>query len=167
MMHCCTKEIIDGIRLFRILLNHNKHNRIYTFAINTWLYSHTAEEQIDAVLTITSLLGGSLGIVLSFLLVDRKAVKENVMSRVFVICVLVVQVIAFLMFKGYHQENITCDFWDFFGKYKALILYLLVINLETFIVYGIDKYNAIEHRSRIRIVTLFGPAFIGGSIGGL
>jgi hypothetical protein len=26
----------------------------------------------------------------------------------------------------------------------------------TFIVYGIDKYNAIEHRSRIRIVTLLG-----------
>jgi uncharacterized membrane protein YsdA (DUF1294 family) len=37
----------------------------------------------------------------------------------------------------------------------------------TFIVYGIGKYNAIEHRSRIRIVTLLGLAFIGGSIGGL
>ena len=35
------------------------------FAINTWLYSHTDEKQIDALLTITSLLGGSLGIVKS------------------------------------------------------------------------------------------------------
>ena len=137
------------------------------FAINTWLYSHKAEGQVDAVLTITSLLGGSLGIVLAMMLIDRKSIKENMMSRVFVICVLVVQVIAFLMFKGYHQENITYAFGEFFGKYKAMIVYLLVINLATFIVYGIDKYNAIEHRSRIRIVTLLGLAFIGGSIGGL
>jgi len=137
------------------------------FAINTWIYSHTAKGQIDAVLTITSLLGGSLGIVLVMLLIDRKSIKGNMMSRVFVICVLVVQVIAFLMFKGYHQENITYDFWEFFGKYKAMIVYLLVINLATFIVYGIDKYNAIEHRSRIKIVTLLGMAFSGGSTGGL
>lgn len=46
-------------------------------------------------------------------------------------------------------------------------MYILVINLATFIVYGIDKYNVIENRSRIRIVTLVGLAFIGGSIGGL
>ena len=38
------------------------------YLINTWLYSHTAEGQIDTVLTITSLLGGSFGIILSILL---------------------------------------------------------------------------------------------------
>ena len=52
------------------------------FAINTWLYSHTDEKQIDALLTITSLLGGSLGIVIAIFLIDRKAVKGNMMSRV-------------------------------------------------------------------------------------
>lgn len=65
------------------------------FAINTWTYSHAAEVQIDAVLTNTSLLGGSLGIVIAILLIDRKAVKENMMSRVFVFCVLIVQMTAF------------------------------------------------------------------------
>ena len=42
------------------------------FAVNTWLYSHTAEKQVDTALTITSLLGGSMGILLSILLFDRK-----------------------------------------------------------------------------------------------
>ena len=45
------------------------------FAVNTWLYSHTADSQIDVVLTITSLLGGSAGILLSILVFDRKAEK--------------------------------------------------------------------------------------------
>ena len=30
-----------------------------------------------------------------------------------------------------------------------------------------DKVNAAEHRSRIRIVTLLGLAFVGGSVGSL
>lgn len=38
------------------------------YLINTLLYRFTAEGQIDAVLTIVSLLGGSLGIVVSILI---------------------------------------------------------------------------------------------------
>ena len=38
------------------------------YLINMWLYSNTDEGQIDKVLTITSLLGGSPGIVLAILL---------------------------------------------------------------------------------------------------
>ena len=61
----------------------------------------------------------------------------------------------------------TNTVWVFFGEYKAATIYLLVINLVTFIVYGIDKYNAIRQRSRVRIVTLLGLTLVGGSIGGL
>ena len=46
-----------------------------------------------------------------------------------------------------------------------LLTYLLIINIVTLIAYAIDKINACEGRSRIRIVTLLGLAFIGGSIG--
>jgi len=63
------------------------------FAVNTWLYSNTAEGQVDKFLTITSLLGGSLGILISILIFDRKAVKGNMMSRVFIACVFVIQVV--------------------------------------------------------------------------
>ena len=137
------------------------------YLINTWLYSHTAEGQIDTVLTITSLLGGSFGIILSILLFDRKAEKGNMMSRVFVSSVLIIQIIVFLMINGHIKSDLTFAFWNFFESHKFLILYLLVINIVTLILFAVDKIAAIEHRSRIRIVTLLGLAFMGGSIGAL
>ena len=45
--------------------------------------------------------------------------------------------------------------------------YLLIINVITFVVYGLDKLFAIKHKRRIRIITLLGLAFIGGELGGL
>ena len=137
------------------------------YLVNTWLYSHTAEGQIDRILTITSLLGGSLGIVIAILLFDRKSVKDNMMSRVFVICVLIIQIIIFLMVKGHIKTDLTFAFWEFFGVHKIIIVYLLAINIVTLIAFAVDKIAAIEHRSRIRIVTLLALAFIGGSIGAL
>lgn len=43
--------------------------------------------------------------------------------------------------------------------------YLLIINIITFIIYGIDKYKSIKHKYRISEVTLIILAIIGGSIG--
>lgn len=137
------------------------------YIINMILYSHTAEGQIDKALTVISLLGGSLGILIVILIFDRKAVKDNMMSRVFIACVFVIQVIILLMIKGHHADNITIAFWNFFAQYKILLIYLAIINFVTFAAYAVDKVNAAEHRSRIRIVTLLGLAFIGGSIGAL
>lgn len=137
------------------------------FAVNTWLYSHTADSQIDVALTITSLLGGAAGILLSILVFDRKAEKGNMMSRVFIACIFVIQIVILLMVKGFVAKNITLAFWSFFDQHKVLIMYLVVINFITLAAFAIDKIAAIEGRSRIRIVTLLGLAFIGGSIGGL
>ena len=137
------------------------------FAVNTWLYSHTADGQIDVALTITSLLGGSAGILLSILVFDRKAEKGNMMSRVFIACIFVIQIVILLMVKGFVAKNITLAFWSFFNQHKVLIIYLVVINFITLAAFAIDKIAAIEGRSRIRIVTLLGLAFIGGSLGGL
>lgn len=137
------------------------------FAVNTWLYSHTADGQIDVALTITSLLGGSAGILLSILVFDRKAEKGNMMSRVFIACIFVIQIVILLMVKGFVAKNITLAFWSFFDQHKVLIMYLVVINFITLVAFAIDKIAAIEGRSRIRIVTLLGLAFIGGSLGGL
>lgn len=44
---------------------------------------------------------------------------------------------------------------------------MIAINLITFAAFGIDKCAAIKHRSRIRVVTLLGLAFAGGSVGAL
>ena len=137
------------------------------YLINALLYRFTLERQIDAVLTIASLLGGSLGIVLSILIFDRKAVKGNMMSRVFVSCMLVIQIILFLVLRGHYADHITLAFWSFFETHKILLSYLVIINFVTFAAFAVDKIAAIEHRSRIRIVTLLTLSFAGGSLGGI
>ena len=52
-------------------------------------------------------------------------------------------------------------------KIGFLEIYLIVINLITFIVFGMDKRAAIKKRSRIRVSTLLTLSFVGGSLGGL
>lgn len=137
------------------------------YLVNTWMYSHTADKEIDTVLTIVSLLGASLGIVLAILLFDRKAQKGNMMSRVFVASVFVVQVIIVLIVKGFISNDITVAFWEFFNEHRIFLWYLIAINVVTLIVFALDKIYAIEHKFRIRIVSLLGLAFIGGSVGAI
>ena len=50
---------------------------------------------------------------------------------------------------------------------NALLYYLIVINVVTFLVYGIDKWNAKQGYWRISEATLLILAVIGGSIGAL
>lgn len=137
------------------------------YLINMWLYSHTKEGQVDKFLTILSLAGAPPGILLAIVLFDKKAHKGTMMSRVFVISVFIIQIILFLMWKGYMNDNITLALWEPFLKHRILLIYFGIINFITFIVFAIDKVNAQEHRSRIKIVTLLGLSFIGESIGTL
>ena len=50
---------------------------------------------------------------------------------------------------------------------NALLYYLIVINVVTFLVYGIDKWKAKQGSWRISEATLLIFAVIGGSIGAL
>lgn len=52
-------------------------------------------------------------------------------------------------------------------KIGFIEIYLIIINLITFIVFGVDKRAAIKKRSRIRVSTLLTLSFVGGSLGGL
>lgn len=137
------------------------------YLINMWLYDHTTESNVDKLLTIASLFGGSAGPLLAILLFDKKAEKQNMMSRVFVLCMFIIQLVLFLMYKGHHAEALDFKIWKVFTEHKYLLFYLGIINFVTFVAFVIDKMNAVGHRSRIRIVTLLGLAFIGGSFGGL
>jgi len=137
------------------------------YLINMWLYDHTTERNVDKLLTIVSLLGGSAGPLLAILLFDRKSVKQNMMSRVFVVCVFIIQTVFFLMYKGHRAEVLNFEVWKVFTEHKYVLIYLGIINVVTFTAFAVDKLNAIGHRSRIKIVTLLGLAFMGGSLGGL
>ncbi len=142
------------------------------FAVNTWLYNHTADKEIDGILTVITLFGASLGVFISILVFDRDAIKskqkkEIMMSRVFIVCVLVIQIIFVLIVKGFIKTELSFAFWEYFKLHKWLLIYLIAINIITIIAFGIDKYKAVKHKSRIRIVTLLSLAFIGGSVCGL
>ena len=50
---------------------------------------------------------------------------------------------------------------------NALLYYLIVINIVSFLVYGIDKWKAKQGSWRISEATLLILAVIGGSIGAL
>lgn len=160
------REVLEFGKLEYYLLAINVIGAL-VYLINMLLYRHTARGQIDMVVTIVSLFGGSAGMLLMILLFDRKAEKENMMSRVFIICIFIIQIIILLIYKGHHAEHFTLAFWKFFAERRILLIYLGIMNLVTFIVFAIDKANACAHRSRIRIVTLLGLSFAGGSVGGL
>jgi uncharacterized membrane protein YsdA (DUF1294 family) len=122
---------------------------------------------IDKLLTYISILGGSLGIVICIILTGNKAVKENLMSRVVIFCMLIIQIVILLWIFGLHSDSFSLNIFDFFRKYKISIVYLVIINILEFILFGVDKKKAMNGKSRIPNKTLLSVAFLGGSIGAL
>ena len=53
------------------------------------------------------------------------------------------------------------------GDMKTIILYLIAINVVTFLVYGLDKWKAMRDAWRISETTLLLLAAAGGSVGAL
>ena len=49
---------------------------------------------------------------------------------------------------------------------KYILIYLIIINLITFIVFALDKICAIKKKWRYKEVYLLGMCFVGGAIGG-
>ena len=88
--------------------------------ISTLLYCYTANGQIDIILTIVATIGGSLGIVLEFLLIDRLLAKCVMLSRVYAVCMGVIQLIIFLWLEGFHAQEINFAIVDFFEKNKKV-----------------------------------------------
>ena len=123
-------------------------------------------KKIDILLIITSLLGGSLGILIAIILFNRNINKENMMVLVFTICTFIMQLVLYFLFKGNYFDKFSLERLEKLN-YKPFLIYLGVINLITFLAFGLDKYKAIHGKWRIKIVTLLGFCFLGGGIGGL
>lgn len=136
-------------------------------AVNSRVSSKKPEGKSDAVLALLSVLGGAVGCLLSVLIFDRKAEKGNMLSRVIMSCLSVIDVIILLMVKGTLSGKLSFAFWDVFVKYPYALVYVGLVNVISFVLYGLDKRKAVKGKNRIRIVTLLGSAFIGGSVGSL
>lgn len=48
-----------------------------------------------------------------------------------------------------------------------MIWYLVGINLITFVIYGVDKYNAVHKKYRVSEKSIFTFSVIGGNIGAI
>ena len=132
---------------------------IYMFSGSS---SVTESDLFDRILTITSLMFGSFGMIIAIILFGRTPrayKKETMMSRVFISCIFVIQIILILIIKGYIGEQITFRFLNFFLQHKWIIIYLTVINFVSFAIFALDKFKALERRTRIRIVTLLSLCF--------
>lgn len=136
-------------------------------AINSKVRSKKEEGKSDIALAILSILGGAIGTLISVLVFDRKAEKGNMLSRVIMSCLVVVDVIAYLIYKGFVARNLTFAFWSILVKYPVSLIYLALINIVTFFIYLKDKKAAEKGKDRVKIVTLLSLSFIGGSIGAL
>ena len=136
-------------------------------AINSKIRSNKEEGKSDIVLAILSILGGAVGALISVLVFDRKAEKGNMLSRVIMSCLVVIDIILYLIYKGFVARNLTFDFWNILIKYPVSLIYLALINIVTFFVYLKDKKAAEKGKDRVKIVTLLSLSFIGGSIGAL
>ena len=89
------------------------------------------------------------------------------LSRVIISCLVVIQTIIYLIFKGFISNKITFAFWSILVKYPISFIYLALINIITFLVYLKDKKAAEKGKDRVKIVTLLFLSFIGGSLGAL
>ena len=136
-------------------------------AINSKIRSNKEEGKSDIVLAILSILGGAVGALISVLVFDRKAEKGNMLSRVIMSCLVVIDIIVYLIYKGFVARNLTFAFWNILIKYPISLIYLALINIVTFFVYWKDKKAAEKGKDRVKIVTLLSLSFIGGSIGAL
>ena len=70
------------------------------YLINLLLYRYTADSEIDSLITIVSLLGGSIGILVPLLIFQRKLNKEKesiMMSTVFLYCIIPIQIVLYFM----------------------------------------------------------------------
>ena len=97
----------------------------------------------------------------------EKTTKSHAMLHVTLACTLVIAIVIFLFAKGYVADKLTFNIVRYMSQRKILLLYLGVINLVTFILFGIDKYAAIKGIWRIPVATLLGFSFAGGAIGGI
>ena len=135
-------------------------------AADAWMRRKTGR-QMGAVLMGISLPGGALGVLAGLILLNRRLDKSNMMSRVFVVCLAVLQGALLIFLKNGSRGEITFAFWSFFSAHRLLTACLVLVNLVTFAAFGIDKWKAVRNRPRIRIATLLGLSFFGGAAGGL
>lgn len=135
--------------------------------VNGSLGKRKEEGRKDILPAVVSILGGALGTSISLLIFNRRAEKSNMLSRVMIASLTVVDILSFLIYKGFLGSEVTFAFWNILFRYPLSLIYLALINIVTFFVFLWDKKAAEKGKDRVKIVTLLSLSFFGGSLGAL
>lgn len=129
------------------------------------------EELIDhRILSVFALIGGGIGMLVAFLVWDRRVNKNNVAWRFMAIIGIVAWALVSLCVYGIIKLDVASLVapLDFDGL-ASLGVYLLVVNLVTLALFIYDKLRAEQGRvdKRIPEVVLLGLSLVGGAVGGI
>lgn len=115
------------------------------------------------LLKLVTIFGGGFGSLLAQLCFDLGCHKWLLWSRVYSLMWVVIDTFIISIFVGPYRLLLQ----ETFIQYKWWLLYLAILNIITFVMYGLDKFKAVHHKWRIRESILLSLAFVGGSIGAL
>lgn len=118
--------------------------------------------KIDFLITIITILGGSIGELVNLILFDRRFTKENMMNKILIIATFIIQIILLILLN-----KKTINFNPELLNNKFFLIYLILINLITFLIFYLDKQRAIKNKWRFKITSLLSLCLLGGEIGAI
>ncbi|EJW98970.1 membrane protein containing DUF1294, partial [gut metagenome] len=154
----------------------------FLLGLDAFLRSRKKSSFPELVCLFPVAAGGSLGALLAEFLWDRtpvhgadtaqaKARRDTVLTRwvlssLFLILHLFLYLVltGTLRLDGWHLPQLTPNGILFLKGYG---LFLLIINLYSFVLFGIDKRRAVQGKRRISIQALFVVSLGGGTLGAL
>lgn len=150
--------------MFRSIRTDEMNRALYFIVINIigfllGLLNKHFNRKLDNGVVLASFLGGSLGVLLFLILIDRPIQKEVMLSFVVSICLSFIQISCYIFSKNGYTITVKMN--------REIIIYFIIMTILTFFLFGLDKKRAQKHKWRIKVFTLLGMCFLGGSLGGL
>ena len=155
---------------------------VYLISINVFslalyfldYYTLSKNRLINALSTYVVIAGGGVGAMLSYIILDpipqrydkrkQRYVKEY-RSRIYTMVWIGIYIIMSLCLYGSNSEHVKSVLVSFYHSHTLICYYAAIINILSFVLFGIDKLKAILKKRRINETILLLAAFIGGSIG--
>ena len=156
---------LDAFQTYLIIVN---VVAFIAFTVDFHVYKSTGNELFNHVaLNIFAVIGGAAGMLLAFLVWDRKIRKANVAWRFIALAMLLIWMVIIANVYGPNRFSFKDLVSNFGNSHAVLLWYLAIVNVATFVVFVVDKLKAISGAWRIKEAVLMGLSFIGGSVGGM
>ena len=152
--------VLNGVGFFLFIV----YRFLFVFGEGKW---RETAAMIEIANFFVSLLGGATGVLTGIIFMERRTTKDNMFFHFTAFTMAVIYAVLFLFFSDlmdvYFRPH---DIIEFFKECKVFDAYLILINLLTFVVFGIDKHRAIHGKMRVPDVTLLLLCGAFGWLGG-